>query len=359
MKYVRILFYILLAIPVIIFIMIVWPKGSIADQLASRNVPALGYGIIMNGEVTESDVIGELEAGIEAPDNAIFNVASVTKPIFSLVVLKLIDAEVIDLDEPIHPYWTDPEIADDPRHELLTPRILLSHQAGFPNWRWNSPEGTLAFQFDPGTRYQYSGEGMEYLRKVIEAKTGLSLAKLADSLVFDPIGMTDSRLIWDEEMDESRLAKWHNKEGGQYELFKRQEANAADDLMTTVQDLELFSLYVMEGAGLSEELFREMVSPQVKVNEQWSYGLGWQLVPQLDNGEYALVHGGSDEGVRARITILPESRRAFIGMANGDLGQQVIDRVMVDNFEPGADLLGHIYSPYIWRVIHMPMNVPL
>ena len=75
MKYVRILFYILLAIPAIILIMVIWPKGSVEDQLASRNVPALGYGIIMNGEVTESDVIGELEAGVEVPDNAIFNVA--------------------------------------------------------------------------------------------------------------------------------------------------------------------------------------------------------------------------------------------------------------------------------------------
>lgn len=359
MKYAKYLFYVLLSIPAIILIMVSWPKGSIEDQLASRNVPALGYGVIDQGEVTETEIIGELEAGVDAPDNAIFNVASITKPVFSLVVLKLIDTDVIGLDEPIHPYWIDPELADDPRHELLTPRILLSHQSGFPNWRWNTAEGTLAFEFDPGTQYQYSGEGMEYLRKAIEAKTGLSLTKLADSLVFDPIGMSDSRLIWDEDMEESRLAKWHNKEGGQYELFKRQEAIAADDLMTTVQDLQLFALYVMDGAGLSEAIFEEMVSPQVKVNEQWSYGLGWQLVPALESKEYALVHGGSDDGVRARIVVIPQSQQAFVAMANGDLGQQVIDRLMVDEFEQGADLLSHIYSPFIWRVIHMPMNVPL
>lgn len=64
----------------------------------------------------------------------------------------------------------DPDIADNPYVKKLTTRIILSHQTGFPNWRGNNADGKLTFEFEPGTKYQYSGEGYEYLRKALEKK---------------------------------------------------------------------------------------------------------------------------------------------------------------------------------------------
>jgi len=85
----------------------------------------------------------------------------------------------------------------------------LSHQTGFPNWR----NGKLEFEFEPGIQWQYSGEGFEYLRKALENKFGESLVELSDSLLFGPLGMKDTRYFWDEDMDESRFACWHDAKG--------------------------------------------------------------------------------------------------------------------------------------------------
>jgi CubicO group peptidase (beta-lactamase class C family) len=57
--------------------------------------------------------------------------------------------------------------------------MILSHQTGFPNWRYLNKSNTLSFEFEPGTKYQYSGEGFEYLRKALEAKFKKPLEQLA------------------------------------------------------------------------------------------------------------------------------------------------------------------------------------
>jgi hypothetical protein len=53
----------------------------------------------------------------------------------------------------------------------------------------------------------------------------------------------------------------------------------------------------MNGEGLSRDDFDEMVRHQVKINENKYFGLGWEIYDNLGNGEYALAHGGADDGV--------------------------------------------------------------
>ena len=356
MKLLKYLLGFLLFLLLLITVLLIWPKGSWEEQLQRNNVPALAYGIIENGQLQEVKVIGDLTPGHPAPDDAIFNVASVTKPVFALAVMKLVAKGQLELDEPLHPYWVDPDLADDHRHKNLTPRLLLSHQSGFPNWRWHTADGKLAFQFDPGTGYQYAGEGYEYLRLAIQAKLGLSWEQLADSLIFRPLEMKDSRLVWDSLMSEERFAQWHNAEGEKYELFKRDQAVASDDLMTTVQDYAQFLEHIIEGADLPPALFEDMTTGQVQVSSRINFGLGWEVVHGLPDDEYALVHGGSDMGVRARAVVMPKSGRGFIAFTNGDQGQQLIDRIMVEEFEPGKALIRRMYAPVLWRIIQLPFN---
>lgn len=316
-----------------------WPEPNLEQQMQNRHVPAVGIGVIEEGKVIRKEVIGELEAGVPATPDAIFNVASLTKPIFAMLVLKLVELGEWDLDTPIHPHWIDHEIKEDTRHELLTTRILLSHQSGFPNWRWNHPSGKLAFEFDPGTRYQYSGEGFEYLKNAIQQKMGKPLQFLADSLLFTPLGMSHSSLVWGMEMDQQPFAKWHDKKGGLYDTHKRKEGLAADDLLTTVGDYCTFSLDVINGAGLSPSLYKDMISPQVKVNRKVDYGLGWLVVKGLPNGEYALVHSGADQGVRTMVILLPQSKSGVIVFTNGDKGNKIIRRLMRENCPYGSEIL--------------------
>lgn len=134
------------------------------------NIPNVGVGVIEGGKIAQVKVYGNLKNGQPAPKNMLFNVASVTKVVFSMLVLKLTNQGSWNLDEPLYKYFVDPDVKNDPRHKKLTTRHILSQQSGFVNWRRNHPTKKLTFDFAPGTKFNYSGEGMEYLRKAVEAK---------------------------------------------------------------------------------------------------------------------------------------------------------------------------------------------
>jgi len=297
-------------------------RASTEKWLQELNVPALGIGYLEKGKVKEINVYGELEKGIPAPANTIFNVASLTKPVTALVALKLVQAGKWDLDTPLAKYWTDPDVATDPRSKTLTTRHVLSHQSGFPNWRYENENGKLAFDFTPGTRYQYSGEGFEYLRHALEKQFNTTLDQLAQELIFAPLQMNDTRFYWDNETDESRFAKWHDSQGNLYETYKNTSASAADDLLTTVADYCQFILHVMEGAGLSPELYREMISIQCIVKANQHFGLGWLVDENIGPEAYAITHGGNDKGVHTIVFILPESKQGLVIFTNGDNGTE-------------------------------------
>ncbi|WP_317046332.1 serine hydrolase [Flavobacterium sp. 103] len=210
--------------------------AGIEKWLQENKVPTLGLGIIENGKLEQIKVYGEITKGVSAPYNTIFNVASLTKPVTAMLALKLVSLGKWNLDEPLYNYWIDPEIANDPRNKKLTTRLILSHQTGFPNWRWMNEDKKLNFQFDPGTKYQYSGEGFEYLRKALEKKFQKSLQQLASELIFQPLKMYDTRYVWDKNIDPSRLAIGYDKDGNAYETVKNKTPNAADDLLTTIED---------------------------------------------------------------------------------------------------------------------------
>jgi CubicO group peptidase (beta-lactamase class C family) len=217
--------------------------SRIEKLLKENNVPAVGIGIIRDNELCQVNVFGKLKKdGNTAPYNTIFNVASLTKPIVGMLTLKLVSMGKWNLDEPIAKYWTDPDIKNDPRNKKITTRIILSHQTGFKNWRYLNPSGKLTIDFEPGTKFSYSGEGYEYLQKVLEIKFKTSLSKLVDSLIFKPLKMQDSRMVWDKLVDETRFACWHDKDGNNsYPTDKRKVASAADDLLTTIEVMVNFA----------------------------------------------------------------------------------------------------------------------
>ena len=211
--------------------------------------PTLGVGVIEDGKLKEVKVFGELRKGVLAPLNTIFGVASLTKPITALLALLLVNAGQWDLDEPLSNYWVDPDVKDDPKLRKVTARLVLSHQTGFPNWR----HGKLAFEFEPGTKFQYSGEGFEYLRRAIERKFHKSLAKMAEPLLFAPLGMKNTAFYWTDAMDQFRIAIAKDIAGNSVFPWIPSSANAASSLLTTVEDYGKFAVEVLKGRGLSQE----------------------------------------------------------------------------------------------------------
>ena len=300
---------------------------EIEKWLKEKKIPTLGIGFIENGKLQQVKVFGEITKGVSAPYNTIFNVASLTKPVTAIVALKLVSLGKWNLDEPIYKYWTDPDIANDPRNKLLTTRLILSHQTGFPNWRWMNENKKLNFQFDPGTKYQYSGEGMEYLRKALEKKFNKSLQQLANELIFQPLKMNDTRYVWDKNVDTIRLAIGYDKDGKAYETVKSITPNAADDLLTTIGDYGNFLVSVMNSDGLSKEVFQEMTSNQVASTRGKHFGLGFEIY-DLGNGEFALSHGGSDNGVQTICFIFPKTKKGLLIFTNSDTGAAVYETLL-------------------------------
>jgi CubicO group peptidase (beta-lactamase class C family) len=309
-------------------------KSSIFDDdteiekwLIENRVPTLGIGLIHDGKLQQVKVFGELKKGTSAPYNTIFNVASLTKPITAIVTLKLVSLGKWNLDEPIYKYWIDQDIAKDPNLKKLTTRHILSHQTGFTNWRGNNKDGKLHFEFEPGLKYQYSGEGLEYLRKALENKFHKTLDQLANELIFKPLHMNDTEFFWSKKTDESRFAIGYNNKAIAYETIKNKTANGADDLLTTIEDYGKFLVSVMNSEGLSKKVFDDMTTNQVETKNRKYFGLGFEIY-DLGNGEIALSHGGANNGVQTIVFILPKSKKGILIFTNVDDGYKVYEKLL-------------------------------
>lgn len=302
---------------------------AIKNWLKENKIPTLGLGIIENGKLQQVKVFGEIKPENPAPYNTIFNVASLTKPVTAMVALQLVNAGKWNLDEPIWKYYTDPDLTNDPRNKKLTTRLILSHQTGFPNWRWMNENHKLSFDFEPGTKYQYSGEGMEYLRKALEKKFKKPLQELAKELIFQPLKMNDTGYIWSKNIDESRFAIGYDENGKAYKTIKNKTANAADDLHTTIEDYGNFLVNILNGGNLDAKIFQEMIKKHVKTKENKYFGLGFEIY-DLGNDEFALSHGGSDFGVQCITFILPKTKQGILIFTNSDHGYQIYQKLLMD-----------------------------
>ena len=305
--------------------------------LSENNVPAIGIGIIEDGKIRSLKVFGELQKGVPAPINTIFEIASMIKSVEAMLTLKLVQAGQWNLDEPLAKYWVDPDLSDDKIHLKLTTRHVLTHQTGFPNWR----NGKLRFEFEPGTKFQYSGEGFEYLKRALENKFKKTITQLSESILFEPLGMKDTRYFFDGNKDASRYAIPHDGQGKKYEISisKDKGANATALLLTTIEDYSKFIIDVMNGAGLSPRLYKDMVLPQVMEKKHVGRGLGWEIVSDLPKGEFTLQHSGSNMGIKTIGIILPNSRRGIVVFTNGDNGITVYNKVIKDSLDNGQQIL--------------------
>lgn len=221
-------------------------------RLAAHGVPSVAIAYIDGGRVRWTRVYGEQAPGEPATRRTLYNVASLTKPVFAETVLRLAATGAIDLDSPLHPDWVDPDVAGDARHRRLTYRLVLSHRTGFPNWR-RETDGVLRFIAEPGTAFGYSGEGYEYAARAVASRTGGSLESLVTDLVLEPVGMNSTALTR-RRWFEGRVAVPHLLNGEPGPPAYQNAGSAADDLYTTAGDYAAFVVAMMNGYGLTPEL---------------------------------------------------------------------------------------------------------
>jgi CubicO group peptidase (beta-lactamase class C family) len=274
--------------------------------LAENHVPSVSIARIESGRLIFTAAYGEQSHGVPATTKTLYNIASMTKPISAEVVLRLVSQGRIGLDEPMYPYWIDPDIANDERSKLLTPRLMLSHQSGFPNWR-RQTGGVLAFKQTPGTAFGYSGEGYEYVARFAEKKTGENFEALAQNLVFGPVEMSETAYTG-RPWFEGRIAEPADASGAPLKPVIAKTWVASDLLYTTPTDYAKFMLSVLGKEGVTPAVAAERSRIQISRKrdecaklkpeicpDDLGFGLGWEVF-RFRDATY-LMHTGKDDGL--------------------------------------------------------------
>lgn len=268
--------------------------------LAKSGVPSLAVAYIADGRVAWTRAYGETSPGVPATTKSLYNVASLTKPVFAEVILRAAAEGKLSLDESMSPHWIDPDLAGDARHRLLTPRIALSHRTGFANWRRDTG-GKLVIRTEPGSSYGYSGEGFEYASMFVQRKLGASLDQLGVRYVFGPLGMRQTTFSV--------------------------PASAADDLQATVGDYGRFVVAAMARPYAILTADPGFLGPcDAKLGdrcpERGGYGLGWSILEWPD--ETVVWHTGADTSERTMAFWFPKRRAGAVFFTNSAKGFDVI-----------------------------------
>jgi CubicO group peptidase (beta-lactamase class C family) len=264
------------------------------------------------------------------PD-AVFWIASQSKPIAATALMMLVDEGRVNLDDPVEKYLPEFKgqmvIAErDSDHELLRKpvhpirvREVLSHTSGIP---FSSPiehptldmlplsvavrsHAMSPLQFEPGSKYQYSNAGINTAARIIEVVSGMPYQDFLAQRLFAPLGMKDTT-FWPSEQQLKRLAKSYKPNEAKSGLEEtpitqlhyplddpHRQPMPAGGLFSTAADLVRFCQMVLNGGildgrrYLSEAAVKEMTSKQTGPNISEGYGLGWSV---RDN---SFGHGGA------------------------------------------------------------------
>jgi CubicO group peptidase (beta-lactamase class C family) len=278
------------------------------------------------------------------------------------------DAGKLDFDRTLVSYVDD---LTDERARRVTLRQVLSHCSGFPNWR-DDPGAQLVPEFESGSKFQYSGEGFFYLQRILEQVTGEGFCQVMERLVFKPLGMTSSSMIWKPELA-GRFALPHDRRGeprknwdkaprrfheianrkGQtvaawkyadYAAATREAGvppipnymlpNAAASMVTTAADYARFLAAAIRNPEIRKE--------QIRFRPLLGWGLGWGIerIGSLGGREY-VWQWGDNGGYKNFVAAEPASGDAVFVFTNGDSGTRIYDRIV-------THATGHDHPALFW-----------
>lgn len=317
------------------------------------DVMGLQIGIINNNKPVYIKSYGykNQAKGLMNDTNSSFYAASLAKPLFGYIVMQLVDEKIIDLDKPIYKYLPKPlpeydnykDLASDERWKLITSRMCLAHTTGFPNWREENDNKKLNIMFTPGTRYSYSGEGINLLQMVVETVIKKPLEVLARERIFKPFNMTMTDFVWQPRFATDE-ARGYDMNGDTVAERRFDKAYAAGSMQTTITDYTRFMAAVLQGRGLSVKSRQEILTPQIQINSkrqfismaddgtvedrkiQLAYGLGWGLFT-TPYGKAFFKEGHIDGWVHYVIGF-PDKKMALVIMSNSSNGEGIFNELV-------------------------------
>jgi CubicO group peptidase (beta-lactamase class C family) len=341
--------------------------ATVTQLMQAAHVSGAGIAIFRKGRIQYLKAYGmrDTEKGLPLTVDSIMTAASLNKAAFATVVMHLVQERILDLDKPIVQYLPKPlpdypryaDLQGDDRYKKITLRILLSHTSGFPNWRAFENDRKLKIHFEPGTRFAYSGEGIDLAQLVVENVTGKPLAALMEEDLYRPLHMTRSSMVWEPGF-ESDFANGYDEYGRSLGPERRSTADAAGSMQTTLHDYATFLSALLRSKPLGIHTTGLLFNPQIAIHSahqfpslngetstaddpiRLSYGLGWGLY--FSPYGKAFFKEGHDEGWRHLALCFKESGDGILIMTNSSNGEGI--------FKPLIDsVLGPTLFPFDWE----------
>jgi len=318
----------------------------LTTQMDSLGIPALSIAIINNGEIAYHNALGVTSTTTKeaVSNNSVFTSASLVKSVTAFFVMRLSEKGIIDIDRPLYFYLPDEEMEIDQRYKDVTARMVLSHQSGFPNWRWfdKPPEnidierGDFFMVNDANTAFNYSGEAYEYLGRVIAHLNYVNMNELSDIFqkeVAEPLGMEHAYVVWDDYL-------YNNKVFGHIDgkALGRQSGGGGlphinslmyGRLTTEASSYAHFLTSIINGKGLYPETYKDMLSPHTTIPKDnvnytedgiTDWALGFGIKPIKNDTIYR--HGGSVKGAQSEYAFSINKKYGYVFFVNCEKGNE-------------------------------------
>lgn len=352
------------------------PEGTdalVEDLMQRHGVPGLALSVIEGGRVKAIKTYGyrDVERGLPLEETTVMYGASLTKFVFAAYVMQLAEEGLVDIDVsiadllpkplPAYPHFVD--LAGDERWRKLTLRLLLAHQTGFPNYRFwppfsdYDPDAKLAFVFEPGERYGYSGEGYYIAQLVIEEYLGVHVGDELQARFFRSLGMERTGLTWQAHFRDN-FAQGYTLEGENKGHNMRSNARAAGSMDTTLSDFSTFVAAFMRGDAVVPAARDALWSPGLAIRSKHQFppwrtdedpaladiqlaaaiGVETFIGPQ----GHGFFKGGHDEKTDNMLLCLTKQDRCALVMMNSAKGHLVIPHII-------EHMLGPTGSPWGWK----------
>jgi CubicO group peptidase (beta-lactamase class C family) len=273
-------------------------------------IPGLAAAIAKDGEIVWSMGFGYADAEAERPATPTtpFHLASLTKPFAATIVMQLVEAGSVDLDDPVTDYGVELEA-----NGIIRVRHLLNHTS----------EGV------PGSEYRYNGGRFAELDRVIHGGSGRTFGELLVEQILQPLQLNHTApnprngafYLTDLDRDAfmAEMAAGYTLQGSQvYRMNQPTYFGAAAGLVASAEDMATFSLAIDAGAFLQPETWDSVFTPAVSnTGETLAYGLGWFI--QYYEGAKLEWHYGYWDTNSSLIVRAPEKGLTYVVLGNTNM----------------------------------------
>ena len=318
--------------------------------MRKEGIPGVSVAVIDGGEIVWAQGFGWRDVGKRLPvdTDTQFQVASISKPVTALAVLKLKESGQLDLDKDVNGYFKDWRLDSKWPDKPITLRLLLCHRAGMvphgflgysdskapptllevlnkrnalADWLTGNYLGSIKVAYPPGSEFRYSGGGYCVVQKVVEDVTGEPFDVAMSKTLLEPLQMNRSHFhqppLEQETDNTARGYGWIKTVayGGRWGVYPQK---AAAGLWTTPQDLAKLIIAVQKAkAGqttgpISPAIAEEFLTPQF----DGSTGMGVFLDGDPNNRGF--WHAGGNLGYVARFGAAVSNDRGWVIMTNAE-----------------------------------------